>query len=292
MYTLFTDTDCDITPEIASKYGYKLISMPYTIHGKEVHPYVDFDVFDYKTFYDELRNIGKDSLPSTSALSPVEYMDYFEPEFAKGNDILYVHFSTEMSATFNSLRLAMEELHEKYPQRKITMINTKLISAGSYHLCLSIGEMYLKGATIEEIQKWAEVKIPKTALYFYADDLKFFGKSGRVSGLAALFGNLLGIRPVIFVDNDGKMKAKDKSRGRIHALRKLLKCVIGLQDDIKNQRGVIAHTEALEIAQEFGAMLKKEFGEDLKIIYEIVNPTAGCHCGPDSLGIAFHAKHR
>lgn len=289
MYTLFTDTDCDITPEIASKYGYKLISMPYTIHGNEVHPYIDFDVFDYKAFYGELR---KGVLPTTSALSPVEYMLYFEPEFAEGNDILYVHFSSMMSATFNSLRLAMEELKEKYPERKVTMIDTKTISAGSFNLCLDIGEMYLKGASVQEIQTWAEAEKEKTALYFYADDLKFFGKSGRVSGLAALFGNLLGVRPIIFVDDDGKMKAKDKSRGRHQTLRKLLQYVIDTQDDIKKHRVTIAHADALEIAQEFGSMLKKEFGDDLNIGYELVNPTAGCHCGPDSLGVAFHAKHR
>ena len=107
MYTLFTDTDTDITPEVAARYGYKLISMPYTINGQEVRPYVDFKEFDYKTFYNKLR---AGTIPTTSALSPVEYINYFEPEFAAGHDILYVHFSAAMSATFNSLRLAMEEL--------------------------------------------------------------------------------------------------------------------------------------------------------------------------------------
>lgn len=289
MYTLFTDTDCDITPEIANKYGYKLISMPYTIGGVEVHPYIDFDVFDYKDFYDRLRG---GVIPTTSALSPVEYMLYFEPEFAKGNDILYVHFSAAMSATFNSLRLALEELAEKYPQRKVTLIDTKGISLGSYNMCLEIGEMVQKGATIEDIQKWAEVEIEKTAFYFYVDDLKFFGKSGRVSGFSALFGNLIGIKPIIYIDSDGKMKPRDKSRGRKQTLAKLLQYVIDLQDDIKNHRVTIAHTDALEIAEEFGAMMKKEFGEDLKIEYEVVNPTAGGHCGPDAMGVTFHAKHR
>lgn len=289
MYTLFTDTDCDITPEIAKRYGYKLISMPYTIHGKEVHPYVDFDVFDYKTFYNELR---KGVIPTTSALSPVEYINYFEPEFAKGNDILYVHFSLAMSATFNSLRLAMEELSEKYPDRKLTLIDTKGISLGSYALCMDIGELYINGASIEEIQKFANERIDKTAFYFYADDLKFFGKSGRVSGLAALFGNIIGVKPIIFIDHDGKMKAKDKGRGRIQTLRKLLQYVIELQEDIKKHRVVIAHTDALDIAEEFGDMMKKQFGEDLKIEYEVVNPTAGSHCGPNAMGVTFNAKHR
>ena len=289
MYTLFTDTDCDITPEIAARYGYKLISMPYTIEGQQVFPYVDFKEFDYKEFYNRLR---KGVIPTTSALSPTEYVNYFEPEFKVGRDILYVHFSAAMTATFNSMRLALEELAEKYPERKLYQIDTKGITLGSYNICLEIGEMYKNGASIEDIQKWADVEIDKTAFYFYADDLKFFGKSGRVSGFAAFFGNIIGLKPIIFIDTDGKMKTKDKCRGRKHALQTLLNYVVSLEEDIKNHRVTIAHTDALEIAEEFGAMMKKQFGEDLAIEYEVVNPTAGSHCGPNAMGVTFHAKHR
>ena len=289
MYTLFTDTDCDITPEIAARYGYKLISMPYTIEGQQVFPYVDFDKFEYHEFYDRLR---KGVIPTTSALSPVEYINYFEPEFKAGRDILYVHFSAAMTATFNSMRLALEELAEKYPERKLYQIDTKGITLGSYSICLSIGELYKNGASIEEIQAWADREIDKTAFYFYADDLKFFGKSGRVSGFAAFFGNIIGLKPIIFIDTDGKMKTKDKCRGRKQALQTLLQYVIDLEEDIKEHRVVIAHTDALPIAEEFGAMMKKHFGEDLEIEYEVVNPTAGSHCGPNAMGVTFHAKHR
>ena len=289
MYTLFTDTDCDITPEIAARYGYKLISMPYTIEGQQVFPYVDFDKFEYHEFYDRLR---KGVIPTTSAVSPVEYINYFEPEFKAGRDILYVHFSAAMTATFNSMRLALEELAEKYPERKLYQIDTKGITLGSYSICLSIGELYKNGASIEEIQAWADREIDKTAFYFYADDLKFFGKSGRVSGFAAFFGNIIGLKPIIFIDTDGKMKTKDKCRGRKQALQTLLQYVIDLEEDIKEHRVVIAHTDALPIAEEFGAMMKKHFGEDLEIEYEVVNPTAGSHCGPNAMGVAFHAKHR
>lgn len=289
MYTLFTDTDCDITPEIAERYGYKLISMPYTIEGKQIFPYVDFKEFDYRDFYDRLR---KGVIPTTSALSPVEYMNYFEPEFAAGNDIVYVHFSAAMSATFNSLRLAMEELQEKYPDRKLTLIDTKGITLGSYNICLNIGELHKNGASLEDIQKWAETEVDKTAFYFYADDLKFFGKSGRVSGFAAFFGNIIGLKPIIFIDSDGQMKTKDKCRGRKQTLQKLLDYVIDLEEDIKNHRVIIAHSDAMPIAEEFGAMMKKQFGEDLNIEYEVVNPTAGSHCGPNAIGVSFHAKHR
>ena len=289
MYTLFTDTDCDITPEIAALYGYKLISMPYTIEGKQIFPYVDFEKFDYKEFYNLLR---KGIIPTTSALSPIEYINYFEPEFKAGRDILYVHFSAAMSATFNSMRLALEELKEKYPDRHVYTVDTKGITLGSYNICHYIGEMYKNGASIEDIQKWAAVEVDKTAVYFYADDLKFFGKSGRVSGFAAFFGNVIGLKPIIFIGNDGKMTTKDKCRGRKNALQKLLEYVIDLEEDIKNYRVTITHTDALEIAEEFGEMMKKQFGEDLKIEYEVVNPTAGSHCGPNAMGVTFHAKHR
>ena len=289
MYTLFTDTDCDITPEIAARYGYKLISMPYTIEGQQVFPYVDFDKFEWHEFYDRLR---KGVIPTTSALSPVEYVNYFEPEFKAGRDILYVHFSAAMTATFNSMRLALEELAEKYPDRKVYQIDTKGITLGSYSICLSIGEMYKNGASIEEIQAWADKEIDKTAFYFYADDLKFFGKSGRVSGFAAFFGNIIGLKPIIFIDTDGKMKTKDKCRGRKQALQTLLQYVIDLEEDIKEHRVVIAHTDALPIAEEFGKMMKDYFGQDLEIEYEVVNPTAGSHCGPNAMGVTFHAKHR
>ena len=288
-YVIYTDTDCDITPEIAKRYGYKLISMPYTIDGKEIKPYVDFEEFDYKTFYNQLR---AGTLPTTSALSPVEYMEYFEEDFKAGKDILYVHFSAAMTATFNSMRLALEELYEKYPERKLYEVDTKGITLGSYAICLEIGELYKNGASIEEIQAWAAENIDKTAFYFYADDLKFFHKSGRVSGFAAFFGGMVGIKPIIFIDESGTMKTKSKGRGRNGALEKLLGYVIELEDDIKNHRVVIAHTDALEIAEQFGAMLKKQFGEDLNIEYEVVNPTAGSHCGPNAMGVTFHAKHR
>ena len=289
MYTLFTDTDTDITPEIAARYGYKLISMPYTIDGKEVYPYVDFKEFDYHAFYDRLR---KGTIPTTSALSPVNYIDYFEPEFKKGLDVLYVHFSAAMSGTFNALRLALEELKEKYPERKVHLLDTKGITLGSYNICLSIGEMYKAGKSIEEIQSWAEEEVDKFAVYFYADDLKFFGKSGRVSGFAAFMGNIIGLKPIIFMDSDGVMKTKAKCRGRAQSLTKLLDYVDELQEDMRNYRVIIAHADCEDIANELADLFRKRFGDDINIEFDIVNPTAGSHCGPNTIGISFHAKHR
>ena len=110
MYTIFTDTDTDITPQIAQKYGYHLISMPYSIDGETTYPYEDFDVFECHAFYDKLRG---GVLPTTSAISEEKYISYFEPEFAAGHDILYVHFSAAMTVTFYVMHAALAKLAVK-----------------------------------------------------------------------------------------------------------------------------------------------------------------------------------
>ena len=290
MFQLFTDTDTDLTPELAQKYGYKMISMPYgTSDGVETYPYVDFEEFDYHAFYDRLRG---GELPKTFALSPTKYMEEFEPTLKEGKDILYVHFSAAMSGTFDSMKIAWNELQEKYPERKLYTIDTKAITILSYNIVCEIGEMALKGAGIEEIMAWAEKEIDKFAVYFFADDLKFFARSGRVSGIAAIFGSLIGIRPIINISNEGKMGSVAKVKGRKKAMKALVDYVIDLQEDIKNYRVVLGHTDAMDQVLELEKMLKEQFGDDLNTEIVVVNPTAGSHCGPDTIGVSFHAKHR
>ena len=289
MLILFTDTDTDITPELAKEFDYHLISMPYSIGDKTIYPYVDFDKFDAHKFYDGLRS---GILPTTSALNPDEYVKYFEPFLAKGDDILYVHFSKRMSGTFNSLNLALNELKDKYPERQVYLIDTKGITIGSINIVLEIGELYKAGKSIEEIQKWAEVEVDKFAVYFFADDLKFFARSGRVSGIAGFMGNIFGVKPIIYMGSDGIMTNIGKEKGRKNAVNRLVKYVEELGEDIKDHRIVVAHTDAPKIVEELITLLKAKFGDDLNIIVMDVNPTAGSHCGPDTIGVTFHAKHR
>lgn len=292
MITYFVDTDCDITSEIAAKYGYKLISMPYALNDKTVYPYVDFEVFDDKTFYQTLREIPKEKLPTTSALTKEKYIEYFEPEFAKGNDVFYVHFSEKMTATFGFMKLALNELKEKYPERKFYEVDTKGITIAAYNIACEIGEMILAGKTPEEILSWAEVEVDKFATYFYANDLKFFKKSGRVGGLAAIMGSIIGIRPIITMDNSGVMTNIGKVRGKETAINKLISYVEELGEDIREHRIVIGHCDSAHDALRIKEGLQAKFGKLDNIEIIPVNPTAGSHCGPDTLGVCFHAKHR
>ena len=289
MLVLFTDTDTDLTPEEAIYYGYKMIYMPYIVKGKEIKPYVDFKTFDSHSFYNSLR---EGLLPTTCALNSEEYKKYFEEEFKKGNDILYVHFSKAMTCTFDSMNIALEELKAIYPERKFYTIDTKAITIASLNIVKEVGDMYKQGKTIEEILSWAETEVDHFAQYFYADNLKFFKRSGRVSNIAGVMGDLIGIKPIIHMSSEGKMVNVAKVKGRIKALQAIIAYMEELGDDIENHRIIIGHTDALELANKLEEMIIDKFGNNLKIEYAVVNPTAGSHCGPDGVGVSFHAKHR
>lgn len=289
MYTLFFDSDCDVTPEVAARYGAKLISMPYVVDGEQIYPYVDFEKFDEKAFYSMLR---KGVLPTTCALSSEDYRRYFEPELEKGNDILYVHFSRAMTVSFQAADACIEELLKKYPGRRIELIDTKGITIMGYQISIQVGELVKEGRSIDEIKAWAEENVTKNAVYFYADNLKFFARSGRVSGFAAFMGGMIGIKPIIYMSEEGKMVSFDKAVGRKKALEKVLNCVIELEDHIKDYPVIIGHCDSMELVEECSKMLKNQFGEDLKIEVVNVNPTAGSHCGPDTVGVSFHSKRR
>ena len=289
MLVLFTDTDTDITPEVAAEFGYHLISMPYSIDGVTTYPYEDFEHFDAHEFYDRLRG---GVLPKTSAISAESYKKYFEPHFKNGDDILYVHFSRAMTATFDAMDIAVKELKEKYPERKFYTVDTKGITLGSLNIVLEIGDLYKAGKTIDEILAWAKNEVDKFAVYFFADDLKFFKASGRVSGLAGTMGTLLGIRPIIHMNSEGKMVNVGKEKGRTKALARLISVMDEIGEDVKGHRVLVGHSDAPALVEEAIRLLKEKYGDDLRIELYDVNPTAGSHCGPSTVGISFHAKHR
>ena len=288
MLKIYTDTDTDITPAIAAEYGYKLISMPYSIDAKTTYPYVDFDTFDAHAFYDILRG---GVLPTTSAISKEQYINYFKEDFAAGNDILYVHFSRAMTNTFDVMDQAVAELKAQYPGVRFEEIDTKGITTISYAIVREVGDLLKAGKTLDEVLEWAKAEVDKFAMYFFADDLKFFRRSGRVSGLAATMGTLIGVRPLIHMSSEGKMVSVGTAKGRNKALAYLVDKVGELGDEIQKHRICIGHSDSPEIAHLVGQMIEERYGKQ-EIVYVDVNPTAGSHCGPNGVGVCFHAIHR
>ena len=288
MLKLYTDTDTDFTPVLAAEYGYKLISMPYSIDAKTTYPYIDFDTFDAHAFYDVLRG---GVLPTTSAISKEQYLNYFKEDFAAGNDILYVHFSRAMTNTFDAMDQAIAELKAEYPATRFEEIDTKGITTISCAIVREVGDLVKAGKTLDEVLEWSRTEVDKFAMYFFADDLKFFRKSGRVSGLAATMGTLIGVRPLIHMSQEGKMVSVGTAKGRVKAMDYLVNKIGELGDDIANHRICIGHSDSPAIAQELGRLIEEKYGKQ-NIVYVDVNPTAGSHCGPNGVGVCFHAIHR
>ena len=288
MLKIYTDTDTDFYPALAAEYGYKLISMPYSIDAKTVYPYVDFDSFDAHAFYDVLRG---GVLPTTSAISKEQYIQYFEEDFKAGNEILYVHFSRAMTNTFDAMDQAVAELKAQYPAARFEEIDTKGITTISYAIVREVGDLVKAGKTLDEILEWAQAEVDHFAMYFFADDLKFFRRSGRVSGLAATMGTLIGVRPLIHMSQEGKMVSVGTAKGRQKAIQYLVDKVGELGDQIEKHRICIGHTDAPEIARTIAGLIEERYGKQ-DIVYVDVNPTAGSHCGPNGVGVCFHAKNR
>ncbi len=289
MLVLFTDSDEDITLELVEKLGVKLISMPYIINDVEIKPYETWKTFEHKKFYQSLR---EGTLPKTCGLSPETYMEYFEPDFKAGNDILYIHFSKAMSGTFNAMNIAVEELKEKYPERKFYTVDTKGITINAFFTILEMVKKYKEGATAEELVAYGTDLAEHVATYFFADTLTFFRHSGRVSNFSGILGNMIGIKPIINMGQDGVMKSIGKAKGRKAALKALIDSMVELGDHIKDYPVIIGHCDCPDLADQLEKMIKDQFGQDTNVIKNIVNPTAGSHCGPDSMGVCFHAIHR
>ena len=218
-------------------------------------------------------------------------MNYFIRDFAAGNEILYVHFSRAMTNTFDAMDQAIKQLRKQFPQARFEEIDTKGITTISYAIVREVGDLVKAGKTLDEILEWAKTEVDKFAMYFFADDLKFFRRSGRVSGLAATMGTLIGVRPLIHMSQEGKMVSVGTAKGRQNAIQYLVDKVGELGDEIEKHRICIGHTDAPEIAQEVGRQIEERFGKQ-NIEYVYVNPTAGSHCGPNGVGVCFHAKHR
>ncbi len=290
MLTYFIDSHSDCNLQDCAKYGAKLISMPYIIDGKTIYPYEDYKTFDYKAFYDAER---KGVMPTTCALPENRYYEYFEPEFAAGNDIFYFHFSEAMTMSFQTMRKVVADLLTKYPERKFYEIDALGVTIVYYLMVRDFFKLVAQGKTPEELIEWRNSEVQHYAQYFFADDLKFFRRGGRVSGLAATMGGLIGVRPVIYMSPEGKMESIGTEKGRNKAVARLIREVQGKGDHVREHGVVIGHTDAPQVLiDDISSKLRALLGDDLDIAVVPTNPTAGTHCGPNGIGVGFHSKCR
>lgn len=178
-YVIVTDSSCDLTNEMANELELQVIPLSLTLNGKEYRNYLDERDITYQDFYAALT---KECTVSTSALNTADVSDALEPILKEGKDVIYLAFSSGLSNTYNAARVAVEELRRQFPERKILVVDTKCASMGQGLLVYHAVQKKRAGASIEQVQAYAEQLIPSLAHWFTVDDLYFLKNGGRISG--------------------------------------------------------------------------------------------------------------
>ena len=280
-YVIITDSGTDFTKELAAECDVNIIDLMVSVEGQE--PIANRDI-DPKELYAMLRD--KKSI-STSAINLESAKEAMEAYLKEGKDVLYLGFSSGLSSTYRAGSLAADELSEEYPDRKVYAVDTLCASLGQGLLVYFAAMMRKNGADIEEVKSFVEEKKLNLCHWFTVDDLFFLKRGGRVSGATAVVGTMLGIKPVMHVDNDGKLIKIGVARGRkasIDALFENMKATV--EGDPKELEVFISHGDCLEDAEYLGNRIKSELGVK-RLEIGFVGPVIGSHSGPGTLAL-FH----
>ena len=285
-YVILTDSACDLKPQVLRSFDVEYINLHFRFEN-ENEEYSNEEM-EIKTFYDRMRN---GEIAKTTAINPDSFYAVFEKILKEDKDILYLGFSSGLSTTFNCSRIAAEELKDKYPERKIVCVDTLAASAGQGLLVYLAAEKKKSGANIEEVAEYIEKIRLSLCHWFTVDDLVYLKRGGRVSSAVAFVGAVLGIKPVLHVDNEGKLVSVSKVRGRKAALMALVDKYgeLALKDSEKIV--FISNADCRENAEFLKSELTEKYGVDVKIITDI-GPVIGAHSGPGTIAVFFIGTER
>ena len=285
-YIVFTDSCCDVQPELLQAWGVPYANMWLTFDGEDKE-YTDTDISG-KEFYERMR---QGAHARTAAINADAFARAFTPILEEGKDILYVAFSSGLSTTVNSAHMAVEDLKGTYPDRKIVVVDTLAASAGGGLMVYMALEKQKEGATLEENAAYLEALVPQHCIWFIVDDLEYLKRGGRVSPLVAFAGGLLGIKPVLQMDSEGHLVKVATARGRKKAIEALAAKYAELSYEEKNTPIFISHADCLEDAQQLVDMIEQRHGGKVTLLSEI-GPVIGSHAGPGTIALFFVGKHR
>lgn len=284
-YRIFTDTGCDLPDTMFQELNLTVVPLNVLYKGETYTTYTEQWL---KELYAGLRAGEK---ATTSAINPDGWATAMEPVLAAGEDVLVLAFSSGLSTTYQSAVIAAEELKEKYPDRKIRVVDTLCASLGQGLLVWYACQKRDAGLTLDEVADWVKENKLHLCHNFTADDLMYLKRGGRVSAATALAGTLLQIKPILHVNNEGKLISIGKARGRKASIQAICDKVGELGIPGANDTIFICHGDCLEDAKTLEAMLKKKYGTKNVFIYYI-GAVIGAHAGPGTMSVFFLGEHR
>lgn len=287
-YVLMTDSSCDLPAKKADELGLTVLPLSFTMEGKTYVNYLDEREMPIAQFYARLRS---DATVVTAGVNFEAAMEAMEKVLKEGKDVLALGFSSALSCTYGSFASAAQELKDKYKDSKIYVVDTLSASLGQGLLVYLTAQEKLKGKTIDEVRDFAESTKLHLCHWFTVDDLHHLRRGGRISAATAMIGSMLSIKPIMHMDDQGRLVAVSKTRGRKRSILSLLDHMTETAIDPAKQTVFISHGDCLEDAQ----LLADHIRETLHvkdIMIAPVGPVIGAHSGPGTLALFFLGTNR
>ena len=287
-FEIVTDTGANLPEEMIEKNQILILSLSFFVDEKEYYSYEKGKTTDLGKFYAMMRekkNIRTSLVNTEDAKKKVETL------VKEGKDVLYIGFSSALSGTYQSVSIALDELKEEYPERKIICVDTLAAALGQGLLVHFAIEQRKEGKTIEEVSDWILNNRLKLCHWIAVDDLFFLKRGGRISATTAVVGSALKIKPILRVDEEGCLHNLEKARGRKKSLDILLKHFEETAIEPGTYPVYISHGDSVEDAEYLAEKLKEVYGVK-EILTHILDPVIGAHAGPGTVGLFFYGEHR
>lgn len=286
-FKITTDSNGDLPKDYMEKYGIGVVYLTCLFEGKS---YGKDEELDTTFFYDKMRT---GSMPTTSQVNPEEARIFLEEILLDTKEILHISFSGALSGTHNSVVLAATQLMEERDDCNIIVLDSSCVSLGVGFLVHKAVLMREKGMSFEDVAKWVESNNGNVCNVFTVDDLNHLQRGGRVGKASAIVGTLAGVKPLLKVDDEGKLTPYDKVRGRKKSLVSLLDYMKEHIGDCKeeNEMVFISHGDAYEDAKYVAEMIQEEFGIS-EFLINYMCPTVGAHTGPGTVALFFYGSSR
>ena len=279
-FLIVTDSTTDLPKEFYIEKGIPILALSYIMDGVT---YEDGNGLSGREFFDKIR---AGSMPTTSQINPEQAKAALEPIIKEGKDVLYIGFTSGLSGSYNSVRMAVEELKEEYPEAKIVAIDSLCASMGEGLLLYKAVQLKEQGKSFEEIAEWVENNKLHICHDVTIDDLHHLHRGGRVSKTSAVVGSIIKIKPMIHVDDEGKLIVIGKERGRKKAMMSLIDRMEEKSKGFENDVAMIVHGDVEEDAEFLKNQIRERFGID-NVIINGIGSVIGSHTGPGVIAIFY-----
>jgi len=286
-YQIVTDSTTDLTGEMAEALGVQVIPMCYTLEG-QTYPDVPQGGMPITEFYNKLR---AGSMSTTAQVNSEEFIGIFTPILAGGRDVLYIAFSSGLSGTCQSALIAKRQLEEQFPGRRVEVFDSLAASMGEGLLVYLAAQQQKAGLGLDGVLEWLRENVLHLCHWFTVDALNHLKRGGRVSAATALVGTMLGIKPVLHVDDEGHLIPVSKVRGRKQSLDELVRIMAETAIDPAGQTVFISHGDCPGDARYIEKRIREKLGtQDFHINF--IGPVIGAHSGPGTVAVFFLGEHR